>query len=731
MSLVQPSKSLRESFCIRDLAPAAGPFCSLRVAAAIGFILWLLAISANVSAAATSHPKYSDNNEIKRLAPPCASISMPDLSAVQNTAVTVPVTTSDLTGLGVISFDTIVTYDPSVITSLAVVSTGTLSSTMTVTVNNLTPGTIIISGYTPNPLAGSGTLLKLTFTAIGPIGSNSPLTFNSFTYNEGDPCSTPTNGSVSIVDCLSVTFPTGATAVKGAPVTIPINSTNLTGRNAISYDTTVTYDPSVITQISVSSAGTLSGAMVITVNELTPGTLVISAYGPNPLVGAGVLLNINFTAIGPIGSSSPLSFSSFSFNEGTPCSITINGDVTIISGAVSGVVSYANSIAFKPVPNATLNAVGSVNNSTNSAFLTGAYSFGGFGPGSYVVTPTKSTDVYAITGFDSALIAQHVVFLITLNSIQLQAADVSGNNVVTGFDAALIAQWVVLIPNIGSTGTWKFIPPNRTYVEMAPDQTSEDYAAILMGEVSGNWVPPTSLAPLAPSEIKNEAPNVTINVTAPAVNKMVGSSFAVPVTVSDTTGAGIISWQFDLLYNPAIITPQVSPIDTAGTLGSGFAVTVNALTPGLLKVVLFGSTPISGSGTLFNFKFTAVGSNGQTSPLTWQNFMFNEGNPSNVAANGSVRLIAGPTASGVSIDGRVVDTSGRPVRNALVTLTGDLSFQRVVRTNQFGYFAFTDIPVGAAYVISADSKQFAVPPRILSVSDNISGIELIAELKQL
>jgi len=652
---------------------------------------------------------------------------MPDLSAVQNTAVTVPITTSDLTGLGVISFDTTINYDPSVITNVAVVSTGTLSSTMTVTVNNLTPGTIIISGYTPNPLAGSGTLLKLTFTAIGPIGSNSPLTFAAFTYNEGVPCSAPVNGSVTIVDCLSVTFPTGLTAVKNAPVTIPINSTDLTGRNALSYDTTVTYDPSVITQISVSSAGTLSSSMVITVNDLMPGTLIISAYGPNPLVGSGVLLNINFTTIGPIGSSSPLSFSNFTFNEGTPCSITINGDVTIISGTVSGVVNYANSVAFKPVPNATLNAVGSVNNSTNSAFFTGAYSFGGFGSGSYVVTPSKTSDVYAITGFDSALIAQHVVFLITLNPTQMLAADVSGNNVVTGFDAALIAQWVVLIPNIGNTGTWKFIPPSRSYVEMAPDQTAENYSAILMGEVSGNWVPPTSFAPLAPSATEIEAPNVTINVTAGAVNRLVGSSFSVPVTVSDTTGAGIISWQFDLLYNPAIITPQVSPIDTAGTLGDGSAVTVNALTPGLLKVIFFRTIPISGPGTLFNFKFTAVGSNGQTSPLTWQNFMFNEDNPTNIAANGSVRLIQGPTAAGVSIDGRVIDTLGRPIRNAIVTLTGDLAFHRSARTNAFGFFAMEDIPAGAAYLLSADSKQFAIQPRVISVNDNITGLEIVAE----
>ncbi len=727
MSSVQPSKASPVT-SLRDQRVTFARCDILRRGTRVLIaVLLFLSTSSNLFAFIANEPHQLTSPPTSVAAPPCPVVSMPTLSAVQSSVVTVPITTTDISGLNVISFDTSISYDPSIISSVSVVTTGTISSSMTVTVNSLTPGTILISAYTPNPVAGTGTLIKLNFTAVGPIGSSSPLTINSFAYNESDPCSSSTNVSVTIVDCVGVSFQTGQTAIKNAAVTIPINSTLLTGRNAISFDAIINYDQSVISQISVTNAGTISSSMIITVNDLTPGTLIISAYGPDPLVGSGALININFNAIGPIGSFSPLSLTSFTFNEGTPCSITNNGDVTIVSGTVSGVVSYANSVAFKPVPNTTLNAVGSVNAATNSAFFTGAYSFGGFGPGSYVVTPAKSTDVYAITGFDSALIAQHVVSLISLNSIQLQAADVSGNSIVTGFDAALIAQWVVLIPNIGSTGTWKFIPPSRSYAEMAPDQSSEDYSAILMGEVSGNWVPPTSLAPLVPLETKNDTPSVTINVTAPAVNKMVGSSFSVPVTVSDTTGAGIISWQFDLLYNPSIITPQVSPIDTAGTLGSGFAVTVNALTPGLLKVVFFGSTPISGSGTLFNFKFTAVGANGQTSPLTWQNFMFNEGNPANTVANGSVRLIAGPTAAGASIDGRIMDSSGRPVRNALVSLTGDLSFQRTARTNPLGYFSFEDIPVGSAYVISAESKKFAVPPRVISVPDNISGIELIAE----
>ena len=48
-----------------------------------------------------------------------------------------------------------------------------------------------------------------------------------------------------------------------------------------------------------------------------------------------------------------------------------------------------------------------------------------------------------ITSYDAALVAQHVVGIITLNAEQMVRADVSGNGSVTSFDAALIAQYVV------------------------------------------------------------------------------------------------------------------------------------------------------------------------------------------------------------------------------------------------------------------------------------------------
>jgi len=191
------------------------------------------------------------------------------------------------------------------------------------------------------------------------------------------------------------------------------------------------------------------------------------------------------------------------------------------------------------------------------------------------------------------------------------------------------------------------------------------------------------------------------------------------------TGAGIISWQFDLLYDPTIIVPQIVPIDTAGTLSSGFLPTVNPSAPGLLKVVFFGTIPPSGSGVLFNFKFTAVGTAGQTSPLTWVNFMFNEGSPGSFASNGSVTLVP-PTAAGVSVGGMVMNAAGEPLANVRVTLTNSVGMTLAARSNGFGYYRFDDVPAGADYIIAASSKRFAFSTQVISVTDQLQNVNLVA-----
>ncbi len=529
--------------------------------------------------------------------------------------------------------------------------------------------------------------------------------------------------------CSSVSVPGGLTAKQNTSVSIPLVVDDLTGLDVISFDYTYNYNPSVLTYTGFDQTGTLSDGMVITINPSPPGTLVISGYVPYPLIGSGTLINLNFNTVGSIGSVSALNLPAFMFNENTPCSTTSNGQLTIISGNVSGVVSYANSVAFKPVPNTVLGAPGAPAVSTNSAFLTGAYSFGGFGPGAYNVTPSKVGDVNGITGFDSGLIAQHVVNLIALSPAALLAADVSQAAGVTSFDAALIARWVANLPGYGITSDWLFDPPVRSYPVVESDQVNQDYGGILMGEVSGNWVAPVSFAAKPESPEANQL--ITVNVTAPANQfALAGSNFLVPVTTSDlspgTVGTNVISYQFIMTYDPSVIVPQNPAISVAGTISDFSSVTVNDLTPGVLQVVIFRASPYVGAGTLFNFRFTAVGAQGLSSPLTFTTFMFNEGNPDDNVTNGLVSIPFGPTAAGATLAGRVLTQSGAGLRNAVVTMTDPQGVVHRAISSSMGYYRFEDLPTGASYVLNVASKRFQFAPRVVTINDDVIDLDLIA-----
>jgi hypothetical protein len=163
MSLVQPSNSSPGSTHFDIPVPAAKYDILRRRSTILIALLLFLATTSNMFAVFARDRDNLTSGSLASSAPPCPVVSMPALSAVQNTVVTVPINTSDTTGLNIISFDTSISYDPSVITGVSIITTGTLSSSMTVTINSLTPGTILISAYTPNPVVGCRNAIKAKF----------------------------------------------------------------------------------------------------------------------------------------------------------------------------------------------------------------------------------------------------------------------------------------------------------------------------------------------------------------------------------------------------------------------------------------------------------------------------------------------------------------------------------------------------------------------------------------
>ncbi len=305
---------------------------------------------------------------------------------------------------------------------------------------------------------------------------------------------------------------------------------------------------------------------------------------------------------------------------------------TPASPTITGTITYGNSIGAPSqrfISSVFISGAGStpVTTFTNAA---GSYALTGFGSGSYTVTPSLSgSQNGAITSFDAARIAQHATGLNPLSGSQLTVAEVSGNGTISSFDAGQVARFVVAVPASGSTGNWIFSPVNQTYPSVTSSIAGQDYVGLLMGEVSGNW--------LGAGARTFDAQKTSTTVRAPKISIPANKEFVVPVVIRGAAGKNIISYEFDLRYDPLVMRPLENPIGLTGTVSRGLMSVSNTTQPGLLRIVAYGPLPIDENGILLNLRFTAVGAIGSASPLTWERIMFNEGLPI-TATNGQVEL---------------------------------------------------------------------------------------------
>jgi hypothetical protein len=393
---------------------------------------------------------------------------------------------------------------------------------------------------------------------------------------------------------------------------------------------------------------------------------------------------------------------------------------------ISGTITYGNAIgapATRFVPDVLMSGIGAlpVIDMTDSL---GTYSLSGFGAGSYTVTPSKiGGDNDAVSAFDAAKVAQHVVGppLPALIGNQLIVADVSGNGALTSFDAGLIANWVVQLPPSGSTATWKFSPTSRTYASATSNVSGEDYTAFLMGEVSGEWSNSTALRTAV-----SGGPERSAAVKLPQVVTTADSELVVPVTVQGAANKGIIAYEFILRYDPLVIQPQADLIEISETVSERLSAVVNAKEPGLIRVAVYGATPIDGSGILMNLRFRAVGALGSVSPITWEQFMFNDGTPRAMVTDGQVELSA-VTPNQAEFNGRLLSPMGRAIPNGLITMTDSTGKTRFAISNESGVYRFGGLNVGQTYTISVDSIHNHFTPLTISVIGRLLNMNMIAD----
>lgn len=619
---------------------------------------------------------------------------------------------------------------------------GNSAITSRLTINSLNADTSG-SGFVRN---GTPATFAATLGTVAPSSNTTTSGVTNTTFTAG-----PTQGAGSVsttVDgqtvtntigiynsaCAEVSTPTLSTKT-AIPITIPVITDELTNRGVISIDFRLSYDPTVLSAGSLTAAlGSVTAGATLNTFAPSPGELQVSIYTTTPFSGSGSIVDLTTNVIGPIGSTSPLTLSNLWYNGTLVCSTTVSGSVTVISGEVSGQVTYAHQPGVKPVPGANLSAPGvpPVSGVTNAS---GNYLLSGFGPGSYTVTPSKANKLQACdVGFsgpngifsnDASAISQHIVGITPITDpVQLNAAWVSEGTTpfLSSFDAALISQWIVCINNpINLTGRWFFTPVNRSYADVIPDFTNQDYTALLKGDVNGDW---SDTGPLRPAPMTKEELENAVRVSIGDFKADKGTLSLVPLRIDNLNGIGVTSYQFDVEFDPNVLTPDEVGAEIERTISESLLVVSNSPSEGLLKVVVYGAWPVNGDGVYVNLRFRATGDVGASSPLSIRQFRFNDGNVRTRSIDGTMTIL---DPRGPRLTGTLVNSVGRPIGNALVVLTNSRGETMSVRSSRNGNYEFAGLDIGETYTISAKANGYTFSPISISMTRSTMSADLISD----
>ncbi|MCU0643864.1 MAG: T9SS type A sorting domain-containing protein [bacterium] len=275
-----------------------------------------------------------------------------------------------------------------------------------------------------------------------------------------------------------------------------------------------------------------------------------------------------------------------------------------------------------PVPDVKLALTGDVSDSTMTN-RDGMYAMALPINRNFIAVPSKrleqKNDYYTVSAYDAALTARYAVKIDTLSHYSVRAADVDQDQNVTMYDAAQIARFAVDLPALegSKVGLFCFDPQRRLYQQTQGIFSNEDYAALVLGDVDGNWMR---------SSLNRTFVGDNLLILPEKVFAYLNSEIEIPIRTSAPDS--ILSADIQIHYNPACLTLlDVSPTEVS----KNFQLVYNQLAAGKIKVALYALHRASLSGELIRIKFRVSGSAKQRAtelnvPLFWLNgFMFASG----------------------------------------------------------------------------------------------------------
>jgi hypothetical protein len=280
---------------------------------------------------------------------------------------------------------------------------------------------------------------------------------------------------------------------------------------------------------------------------------------------------------------------------------------------ISGDVSYYSNSSAVPKVNISPGDIAL----TKTTDATGQYSLSLEGNKDYVVTPSKTANEDITSGtivtYDAALVARQASGLISMNSSQRLAADVNRDGNIITYDAALIARYAVGLPQLSGShvGEWIFVPENKTYNNICENKTNENYSAIILGDVDGNWRPASITLMKDPDIVTSDRLEKSVYIIA--------DTLFCPFSISPNRD--LLSFDLEIGYDE-------DQYQFAGVMKSSLANNLNFninQQKNLIRLGAYGTDPINKSGVLFVLKLLHQGKTDLSANLELKRFQINNG----------------------------------------------------------------------------------------------------------
>jgi len=485
----------------------------------------------------------------------------------------------------------------------------------------------------------------------------------------------------------------------GKPGSVSITLGNFKSESIRTVQTTITFDKNIIEVTDATAAdGILASGYTFdeTIYNDT-GKVVIKFTAPaeSYVTGEGALVTLQLKGKVSEGMTN-LTVTQTKINDffigGKSGSVQVSPQYT-----VSGNVSYFGNKG--PVPNVSLTLTGA------ETYTTATDEQGNYvltvPAGDYTLTASKSDQLKGLSALDASRILQYALGKTSLNCYQQIAGDVNKDSQITetSGDAAVAAvcsgkrdivaecemnsegsQWAFAADAIETCETWPPISYSavKTYTALNADKTAQNFTAMLIGDVTGNWYDKNKASG------KKRAVSKDIRSSGD-IEAAFGSNLKLPL-VLNPGGTSLEIEGIDI-----VVQFDKTALDLADVTLAGGALEASHLNlvkgQGLAAIKIYGDTKtvVSESKTIAFLNFHVIGSADSVSQVLLKTFEQNE-----TAATGGFE-IKGSLATEVNVTIKKYDLGDVNHSKSLDLRDAVLALKAAAGMNESGVYTDADV----------------------------------------